>query len=75
MYIILPNKRDGLDELVARIDSSNLHRTQILMDKLEVKVSLPKFKIVNTVKLTEILKAVIYLQYSEFGIFFFIKHK
>lgn len=65
MYIILPNKRDGLDELISRIDSSNLHRTQILMDKLEVKVSLPKFKIVNTVKLTEILKAVNYLQYLE----------
>lgn len=59
MYLILPNKRDGLDELVSRIDSSNLHRTQILMDKLEVKVSLPKFKITNTVKLNEILKAVI----------------
>lgn len=58
MYIILPNKRDGLDELISRIDSSSLHRTQILMDKVEVKVSLPRFKFTNTVKLNEILKAV-----------------
>lgn len=57
MYIILPNKLDGLDELVSRIDSSSLHRTQILMDKVEVKVSLPKFKFANTVQLNEILKA------------------
>lgn len=58
MYIILPNKRDGLNELISRIDSSSLHRTQILMDKVEVKVSLPKFKFANTVKLNDFLKAV-----------------
>lgn len=58
MYIVLPNRRDGLDELVSRIDSSTLHRTQILMEKVEVKASLPKFKFTNTVKLNEILKAV-----------------
>lgn len=58
MYIVLPNKADGLDELISRVDSSYLHRTQILMEKVEVKVSIPKFKFTNTVKLNEILKAV-----------------
>lgn len=58
MYIVLPNKRDGLDELISRIDSSTLHRNQLLMDKVEVIVSLPKFKFANTVNLNEILKAV-----------------
>lgn len=58
MYIVLPNKRDGLDELVSRFDSSTLQRTEILMDKVEVKVSLPKYKIFNTVQLNDILKAV-----------------
>ncbi|XP_055302785.1 serine protease inhibitor 27A-like [Sitodiplosis mosellana] len=57
MYIVLPNKVDGLDELISRVDSSYLHRTQILMEKVEVKVSIPKFKFTNTVKLNEILKA------------------
>lgn len=65
MYIVLPNKADGLDELISRVDSSYLHRTQILMEKVEVKVSIPKFKFTNTVKLNDILKAVIKL-YARF---------
>lgn len=64
MYVVLPNKADGLDELISRVDSSYLHRTQILMEKVEVKVSIPKFKFTNTVKLNEILKAVIKLSGS-----------
>lgn len=58
MYIVLPNKIDGLDELISRVDSSNVHRTQFLLTSEEVKVSLPKFKFTNTVQLNEILKAV-----------------
>ncbi|XP_031618765.1 serine protease inhibitor 27A-like [Contarinia nasturtii] len=55
MYIVLPYKDDGLNELISKIDS--IHRAQFLMEKVEVKVSLPKFKFTNTVKLNEILKA------------------
>lgn len=58
MTIILPNRRDGIDELISKIDSSVLHRLQYLMEENEINVSLPKFKIVNTVHLNEILKAV-----------------
>lgn len=60
MYIVLPINPDGLDELISRVDSSSLQRTQLLMEKVEVKVSIPKFKFTNTVKLNEILKAVNY---------------
>lgn len=58
MYILLPTKIDGLDELVSRVDSSNFQRNQILMNSEEVEVTLPKFSIVNTVKLNEALKSV-----------------
>lgn len=58
MYVVLPSKVDGLDDLLSRVDSSNINRMQFLMNLEEVKVSLPKFNIVNTVKLNEILKSV-----------------
>lgn len=58
MYIVLPAKVDGLDELLSRVDNSNINRMQFLLNLEEVKVSLPKFSIVNTVKLNEILKSV-----------------
>lgn len=58
MYIVLPNKIDGLDEVMARVDSSNMNRMQFLMSLEEVTVSLPRFSIVNTVKLKDILKSV-----------------
>lgn len=56
MYIVLPTKIDGLDELVSRIDSSKIQQLHFL--KTEIKVSIPKFKILNTIKLNEILKSV-----------------
>lgn len=59
MYIVLPTKVDGLDKLVSRLESFTIHQSEFLLTLEEVKVSLPKFKIVNTVKLNEILKSVI----------------
>lgn len=58
MYIILPNERNDLDALVSKIDSSTLQRTQILMQKTELTVSVPKFKFTNTIPLSQILKDV-----------------
>lgn len=58
MYILLPTKIDGLDELVSRVGGSNFQRNQILMNSEEVEVTLPKFSIVNTAKLNEALKSV-----------------
>lgn len=56
MYIALPTKIDGLDELITNIDVSEIHQMRFL--KTQIKVSLPKFKILNTIKLNEYLKAV-----------------
>lgn len=61
MYIVLPNKVDGLDELLNKIDTSTLHRAQFLLEEIEVKVSLPKFKFTNSINLNEVLQNVRYL--------------
>lgn len=59
MYIVLPQKNArGLDELLGKIDSSTLHRAQYLLEEVEVKVVLPKFKFSNSINLNEILKDV-----------------
>lgn len=58
MYIVLPQRIGGLDELLAKIDSSTLHRAQYLLEEVEVKVALPKFKFSNSINLNEVLKDV-----------------
>lgn len=58
MFIVLPNNDDGIDDLVKRVDSTNIYRMQYLLNIEEVKVVLPKFNFVNTVNLNEILKSV-----------------
>lgn len=65
MYIVLPNKIDGLEELISRVDSSNIHRSQFLLNFEEVKVLMPKFKFTNTIKLNDILKSVMLLVVPE----------
>lgn len=61
MYIVLPQKIDGLDELLGKIDSSTLHRAQYLLEEVEVKVALPKFKFNNSINLNQVLKDVSHL--------------
>lgn len=56
MYIGLPTKTDGLAGLVSTIDSSKIQQLHFL--PAEIEVSIPKFKILNTIKLNEILKSV-----------------
>lgn len=58
MTIILPNRRDGIDQLIPLINSSAYHRYKLLMEEVEVKVSIPKFNILNSIHLDEILKSV-----------------
>lgn len=58
MNIVLPNKRDGLNELISKIDSTLLRRAQVSMGKVELAVSLPKFKFTNTIQLNQVLKDV-----------------
>lgn len=56
MYIILPNRADGFDDLVRHLDSSLLHNAKWLMDETEVHVVLPKFKFDYSSNLNEVLK-------------------
>lgn len=58
MYIILPQEVEGIDTLMTKIDSSTLHRAQYLLEEVEVKVGLPKFRFSNSINLNEILKEV-----------------
>ena len=58
MYIVLPNQVDGLNNLLRTIDSPTLQRAKWLMDEIEVKVTLPRFKFENEVHLNEILQDV-----------------
>lgn len=58
MVILLPNKKDGIDELQRKL--SNFHINALLqnMDELRVQVALPKFKIETTFDLKYPLRAV-----------------
>lgn len=58
MTFILPNAKDGLDELIRQLDSITLYRSQWSMIKVKVKVKIPKFKFDYTSKLNDILKDV-----------------
>lgn len=58
MYVVLPVKKDGLNALATRVDSSALARARITMELSEVKVSLPKFRFENSVRLNEALRQV-----------------
>lgn len=58
MYIVLPQKVDGIHQLVSKIDSSSFRRAQLLLEEVEVKVALPKFKFSNSIQLNEVLKDV-----------------
>ncbi|CAH1108852.1 unnamed protein product [Psylliodes chrysocephalus] len=53
MIIILPNKRNGIDELEAKLANTDLTKITEDMFRPEVIVSLPKFKIETTIDLNE----------------------
>ena len=58
MYIILPNKLDGLAELESKIESSDLLDTLGRgTTNAKLKVSIPKFKIESDLNLNHQLKA------------------
>ena len=59
LVIILPNKRDGINELERKLTNKSLTTLTKRMYQTEVKVSLPKFKIESTIQLNEPLQKVI----------------
>lgn len=58
MYVIVPYKVDGLNDLISKIDSSSLHRAQYILEQAEVQVAIPKFKFENSIKLNDVLQEV-----------------
>ncbi|CAG9854047.1 unnamed protein product [Phyllotreta striolata] len=53
MIVILPNKRNGIDELEAKLANYDLSNITADMYKPEVIVALPKFKIEATIQLND----------------------
>lgn len=68
MYIVLPQKVDGINQLVAKIDSSSFRRAQLLLEEVEVKVALPKFQFSNSIRLNDVLKDVSAVWSSEINL-------
>lgn len=58
MIIILPKARDGITELEKKLETFDLTTLDKQLHQVDVKVSLPKFKIATTMKLNEPLKEV-----------------
>lgn len=57
MFLILPNRADGLDEFMNQLDSGVLHNAKWLMDETEVRVVLPKFKFDYSSNLNQVLQS------------------
>lgn len=58
MFIILPNKKDGLKKLEADLGSVDIASLAERLHSTEVNVSLPKFKVEYEIKLKPLLKKV-----------------
>lgn len=58
MYILLPNRDDGLNDLLRNIDGYSLRRIRSQMERMDVHLRLPKFKFNNDIHMKEILKEV-----------------
>lgn len=70
MLLVLPDSIDGIDEFLRNMDATTLRKAEWLMDELEVKVVLPKFKfeylshmndVLKEVKIDEIILTLIFL--------------
>jgi serine protease inhibitor len=58
MFIVLPNKPDGLNKLLNTVSPALLRNQLFHMDKALVNVRLPKFSFDFTAKLEDTLQAV-----------------
>lgn len=58
MVIVLPNKRDGLAEVEAKLAKADLYEIDRGLHSVEVEVSLPRFKLEESLELVEYLQAV-----------------
>lgn len=60
MFVVLPNSIEGLDTFISQLDSTTLRKAEWVMDKVDVKVTLPKFKYEYWSQMNEVLKDVSY---------------
>lgn len=58
MLILLPDEIDGLAALESKLETVNLGDTVRYLEQPTVTVSLPKFKLEETMELNQILKNV-----------------
>jgi serine protease inhibitor len=58
MFVVLPNKPDGLDKLLKTVSPALLRNQLFHMDKALVNVTLPRFSFDSTAKLEDTLQAV-----------------
>lgn len=58
MLLVLPYTHDGLTEFLRTMDESTLRKAEWLMDDLQVKVTIPKFKFDYSTKLNDVLNEV-----------------
>nr|AHI48498.1 serine protease inhibitor [Penaeus japonicus] len=56
MVFVLPNKRDGLAEVEAKLADTDLYAIDRGLHSVEVEVSLPKFKLEESLELVEYLQ-------------------
>jgi serine protease inhibitor len=58
MFVVLPNRKKGLQQLTNDLDTINFNRALWNMDATEVNLLLPKFKIDFSINLNEAIKGV-----------------
>lgn len=58
MLLVLPDAKQDLNELVAKMDSTTLRKSEWLMDEHEIKVAIPKIKFEYLSKMNDVLKEV-----------------
>lgn len=58
MYIVLPDKRDGLDELIQNINPLELRKKIWLLEETSLEVFLPKFRFDHKTELKDLLQQV-----------------
>ena len=58
MYVLLPNKIDGISEMEDKFSKTDLSKILNHVRNLEVIVTLPKFKLEETIDFDETLKEV-----------------
>lgn len=58
MFLLLPNSKGGLEDLLNSVSVTSLKRELLAMDQLQVAIAIPKFKFRFQSRMTQVLKEV-----------------